>query len=380
MTALQCNPSVSSDGNRINLTKQQLRLYDLPYTLSERVFHRNDSSFLAIETELESYFLTYAAYSRPKRGEQIFERVKEVENKKGLQIFYLPTALSNFTLALNVVPNVEEQLPNYRSLHFVKRYEEGPQSIYWTAKSGPLLLRNWLAPGERFELQHRGDSVKQFYLHYFAPTFSTSPRPDSDQSSFFNPLQEADGLLILEAGNTHSLRKEGLYFVQIDTQSNKGVFLHCMDADFPKMTRLSDLLLSIRYISTNEEYYNMQEAEDKKKALDAFWLERNQDKEAARRLIRTYYNRILAANRLFTTYKAGWKTDRGLIFSIFGTPDEIYRSDRRELWRYYEGASRRATDFYFRRIEEEYILERNAQLGEAWDRQIYRWRDGRIQE
>lgn len=377
---LQCNPSMPQKTDRINLSKQQLRLYDLPYRLTERIVHKGSNSFLAVETEIDSYYLTCRAYSEHKRGEQLFERVFEVKDSAGLHVFPLPTALPNFSLVFNLVPNVQEQLPNYRNIHIVERYTEGPQSLYWEDENGQLILGNCLAAGQSFVLKHRSDSVKQFYLNYFSHDFTTSPRPDSDHSGFFNPLRGREGRLVFEGGKRHSLRKEGLYFVQTDTQSNKGVFLHCMDADFPEMTRLEDLLLSIRYISTNEEYYRLQRSEDKKKALDEFWLARNDDKEVARQLIRIYYNRILAANRFFTTFKAGWKTDRGLIFSIFGVPAEVYRYPQQELWRYYLGGGRSATDFHFRKVEEEYILQRGPYLGEVWDRQIRRWRQGLIQE
>lgn len=380
LLGLQCNPAVSEKTGRVKLSKQQLQLYNLPYQLAERIIHKGDNSFLAVETEIESYYITCQAYSTYKRGEQLFERTFEVEDSAGLHLFPLPTALANFTVVFNLVPNVEEQLPNYRNIHFVERYVDGPQSFYWENEEGHLILRNWLSVGESFVLKHRSDSVEKFYLSYFSPHFSTSPRPDSDRSGFFNPLRGKQGQLVFERGKRYSLRKEGLYFIQTDTQSNKGVFLHGVDADFPEMTRLTDLLLSIRYISTNQEYYSMQDSEDKKAALDDFWLARNEDKEVARRLIRIYYNRILAANRFFTTFKAGWKTDRGLIFSIFGLPDEIYRYPKKELWRYYLDDSRGSTDFYFRQIEEEYILQRGAHLGEAWDKQVRRWREGQIRK
>jgi hypothetical protein len=38
-----------------------------------------------------------------------------------------------------------------------------------------------------------------------------------------------------------------------------------------------------------------------------------------------YYRRVAFANRSFTTFRDGWKTDRGMVYIILGPPDEIER-------------------------------------------------------
>ena len=40
--------------------------------------------------------------------------------------------------------------------------------------------------------------------------------------------------------------------------------------------------------------------------------------QKAKSLIAIYYNRIQNANLHFTTFKEGWKTDRGMIYVVFG--------------------------------------------------------------
>jgi hypothetical protein len=44
------------------------------------------------------------------------------------------------------------------------------------------------------------------------------------------------------------------------------------------------------------------------------------DSDRARRIAALYYRRTAAANRLFSNYKAGWKTPRGMIYILFGPP------------------------------------------------------------
>jgi hypothetical protein len=43
---------------------------------------------------------------------------------------------------------------------------------------------------------------------------------------------------------------------------------------------------------------------------------------------------IKKANELFTSYKEGWKTDRGMVYVIFGNPDRVFRENKKEIWLY----------------------------------------------
>ena len=37
-----------------------------------------------------------------------------------------------------------------------------------------------------------------------------------------------------------------------------------------------------------------------------------------------YYRRVRFANEEFTQYKDGWKTDRGMIYILFGPPNQVF--------------------------------------------------------
>jgi hypothetical protein len=50
--------------------------------------------------------------------------------------------------------------------------------------------------------------------------------------------------------------------------------------------------------------------------------------------MRNYFKRVEIANQYFTSYKEGWKTDRGMIFVVFGLPDAVYRTSASEIWEY----------------------------------------------
>ena len=56
----------------------------------------------------------------------------------------------------------------------------------------------------------------------------------------------------------------------------------------------------------------------------------NHDKslERAKELIKNYYGRLQHANLFFTSYLEGWKTDRGMIFMIFGERTNAVRGQK----------------------------------------------------
>jgi GWxTD domain-containing protein len=61
-------------------------------------------------------------------------------------------------------------------------------------------------------------------------------------------------------------------------------------------------------------------------------------------LMEEYFNRVAYANEHFTHFFAGWQSDRGMIYIIFGPPDNVERrpfnsnSKPYEIWQYYRKA------------------------------------------
>ena len=74
-----------------------------------------------------------------------------------------------------------------------------------------------------------------------------------------------------------------------------------------------------------------------------FWKKRDPTPNTeTNELMEEYYQRIDYANRTFGHYMDGWKTDRGMVFVIFGAPNNVERhpfdmdSKPFEMWTYYE--------------------------------------------
>lgn len=87
------------------------------------------------------------------------------------------------------------------------------------------------------------------------------------------------------------------------------------------------LEIDAAYIITKQEketYLKLQINEDRQKFIDNFWERRDPNPDTEENEFKEeHYNRIAFANENFASGIWGWKTDRGLIYILFGKPDKI---------------------------------------------------------
>ena len=143
------------------------------------------------------------------------------------------------------------------------------------------------------------------------------------------------------------------------------------------------MVAALRYMTTAGEYEKIQQAADKKEAIDQFWIDVSGSKERARFLIKIFYTRMQNANRFFTSYLQGWKTDKGMIYLIFGSPKTVYKTSESEFWDYGYFKGYGNLNFTFKKIENpftgnDYILVRSAAYEPVWYIAVDHWRQGRI--
>ncbi len=112
---------------------------------------------------------------------------------------------------------------------------------------------------------------------------------------------------------------------------------------------ISDLDLAIkqmRYIAKENEYETVNEAKtdaERRVLFDEFWKKRDPNPNTKRNeYMEEYYSRVEYANEHFSHYQAGWKTDMGMVFILFGSPNNVERhpfdidSKPYEVWAYYD--------------------------------------------
>jgi len=180
-----------------------------------------------------------------------------------------------------------------------------------------------------------------------------------------------------------NLEQEGIYFLQTDSLSNLGCTMFLFGDGFPKVTSHKQMIESIRFITSKDEYENLISATDKQKAIEEFWIKIGGSNERAKQLIKSYYGRVQYANEQFATYKEGWRTDRGMIYIIYGAPSTVYQTTDHETWIYGDSGSPFSTTFQFEKqnnmlSNNVFILRRDPMLKNSWYLAVDAWREGRI--
>jgi GWxTD domain-containing protein len=179
------------------------------------------------------------------------------------------------------------------------------------------------------------------------------------------------------------LSEEGYYFFQTDTSSKTGLILKTTHDAFPKVKDWEEMVQMVTYISTRKEHETLLLAQDKKKALDEYWINLTRNPEVAKDLIRNYFRMVEFANILFTDFKEGWKTDRGMVYIVMGPPQEVNFFEDREIWSYSGIDDSSKIRFTFARVKtiltpHFYTLNRSRAYQPVWFKNISQWRSGRM--
>jgi GWxTD domain-containing protein len=179
------------------------------------------------------------------------------------------------------------------------------------------------------------------------------------------------------------LNYEGIYHFQLDTNQANGLTLFNFGDGYPKVQEVKQLIESLAYLATTAEYEELKNSTNQKLAVDNFWLDKAGNVDKARELIRVYYNRVFFANYYFTSFKPGWKTDRGMIFIIYGPPQSVKVSPNQEKWIYYKNNFTTTVTFTFDHTPSPYAfdnftLQRADTYDTYWRQAVDTWRRGNI--
>ncbi|WP_020595675.1 GWxTD domain-containing protein [Spirosoma panaciterrae] len=247
-------------------------------------------------------------------------------------------------------------------------------------------LRNFANVGDTIILRDVSGTNKPLYgvryRHDFdaaSSPMNTSPKPTSKSLSI-------DSTLTITTNQPFVLPHEGLYYFVEDTTDAAGIGLVVADKRFPKLTRPEKLIKPVLYMSTSTEISELNQAQDTKKAFDKYWLSLMAgNEEVAKRTLKAYFDRVEEANRLFTTYKEGWKTDKGMIYIVLGPPDRVQRNREREVWVYNRRANVSEVNFTFTKkpnqfVEDHYELVRYIEYQPIWYPIVEAWRTGTIRD
>ncbi len=161
--------------------------------------------------------------------------------------------------------------------------------------------------------------------------------------------------------------------------------------NYPALLSARELARPLYYLMSKKEYEEMikiKDSESLKKKVDEFWLSNIKNMRKAKEVIELYYQRVEEANKQFSNFKEGWKTDQGMIYILFGPPWYVDSTLNRSVWRYSYNAADPEKNFLFLapKIQNKYfpfdhfILQRTPQYHSVQYQQIELWLSGLILE
>ena len=235
--------------------------------------------------------------------------------------------------------------------------------------------------------KNEANPAKSIMLKYYSTKLPIAKPPfsaEADQEVIaFKP--QLTSQLDFDSTNqlAYTIQDKGLYHFQTSENIKTGPTLFNFQEHFPKVKNPENMIGPMRYISTKKEYAALTESEDKKLAVDNHWLDVAGSSDRARTLIREYYTRVESANNYFTSYIEGWKTDRGIIYIIYGVPNVVYKNRDYENWIYGEENNMMSISFTFHKVNNpasnnDYSLSRSPMYKNSWFRAVDSWRNGRI--
>lgn len=279
-----------------------------------------------------------------------------------------------------------------RTSWFRKRFDrDGPNArqnfVPIHPEKGDPFFRNYFSETERIGLRYERSKPERLHVRAYVREFPLPPPPfATDEFRSFD--YSADSIFTFSRDSAHLFEvpvpDTGFYHLQVDTAADrKGFSYFDLGADHPKVTSVEKMLGPIRYLTSEDEFEQLERHDDLKAAVDSFWVAKGGSHERARKLIEAYYGRVERANRFFTSHVAGWKTDRGLVHVIFGEPERVIRDKNGEKWVYGTGDGRMRLTFEFERVEnpfttEDMSLERHTKYKRPWYQAVEAWRNGRI--
>ena len=246
----------------------------------------------------------------------------------------------------------------------------------------PLFVKHF-EEGQYYKIRYNRADVDQIIIRYYNRKFPIAKTPFAIEKNYtFKFTPDSLYTLPMLEGVTELLKLPyaGIYHFQSDTTQTEGFTLYHLDDGFPEIETPLQAILPLRYLTTQKEFEALLKYQDYKIAVDSFWLERaSQQPERAKNMIAKYYQRVVLANQKFTSYQEGWKTDRGIIYIIYGPPTEVYRKTNQEQWIYGERGNPLTISFYFDEVENpftdnDYSLQRSTAFKSSWYIAIENWR------
>jgi GWxTD domain-containing protein len=255
------------------------------------------------------------------------------------------------------------------------------------------LFNHAVRVNEYINLLYSRGNIDSLFITYYRP-FREFPDPPSMLVPEKTLDYEPEKIVALHYSDTLPMMfpREGIYLCSVSRKIRDGFTFFNFGPTFPSMNSPEAMIEPLVYLASQDEVDGLRSAPKPKAALDEFWIKCGGNIDKSRELIRIYYTRVLYSNYYFTSYKEGWRSERGMIYIIYGPPDKVYKTDEGESWGYRKPVIKSSWGgrysvqeeylfFNFKKknnvfSDNDYYLSRSETLVTYWDKAIATWRKG----
>jgi len=267
-------------------------------------------------------------------------------------------------------------------LHFDNRSDNTRNSYLLKDEHGDLMYSTSVSSQNYIGLQVNEDGIDKLIVRYYKREFPLALPPfmEEPNQSFEYKADSVFNVHVTDKTTPFiDLSEEGFYHFQKDSNQREGYTIFRFYDGFPEISTSEQMLMPLRYITSRNEFAELTQAKDSKLSVDNFWLKNAGNPTRARAMIQKFYSRVVDANVFFTSYHEGWKTDRGLVYIVYGPPKIVYRGDGIEEWLYGEKGNSNSIRFQFLKVvnpftDNDYSLVKSPSFKEKWYNIVNTWR------
>lgn len=369
-------------------------------------FYRNSDTSITFYSLINTDPLLYSRldtglqfYASVKINIYLYSVTKNTLTDSATKIFHIPQKQNKFFSSANIHGGSDD----YSVKIFITDLNKKSRYIYYTelklnndnernnfliTYKDSLLFKPFAIEGSNIKIYHR-KKYPSVYVDVFKYNHTPAPPPFSNITPSLNYIPDSSFKLMLTEDNYYQFKTEPFkyYHIRISQNQLEGISIFSIDSIFPNIKNSKEMLYTTRYIMNKNEYekcLNLSSDQETKKCIDNFWIQIGGSKERAKEVIKNYYQRVIEANKLFTSYKYGWQTDRGMIYIIFGPPEDIQKSLYTEKWYYSFNGQKNALIFTFNKNKNnpftnaDFILERSDYYKDIWYITVDKIRQGRL--
>ncbi len=312
-------------------------LYDpeMAFSFSLDVLNRTEDSvsivyqlnLLDTTKAISNYQISWETYSSlsAKDAQVIYPAHQFITDKYHINgVFKLPKS-SNIIAAKVINTSIKLAWFYYKPLDFIN-HADG-----YLVSNTKAIVDKVAITGEQITIK-RIKGANTTLVYFYDEPFPAATPAFAEEQVPVSAVLRPDSTLSINA-DTFILFSNGLYLFQTDSLSKQGISIMASD-DYPKYRKLENLVGPLTYITTKNEFDRLKNSAGDKKTFDRVIIGITGNTERAKIFMRNYYKRVELANRFFSSYKEGWKTDRGMIYITFGLPNAVYKFSDREVWEY----------------------------------------------